>query len=133
MTSYWESLKFHTFLNSAVDGDKWSDSRFGRIILGEKAPGVSWIWVWVYPTVGLDMVAKRKSLPCFESNSRYEGRSHPLHLQSYLTWRKGWSWVWNRDWLFGFLTLRGSLYNKFRGVRRISLTCMSVYSFYVPY
>jgi hypothetical protein len=57
-------VKLHMFLNSALDGDKWSDLRVDRFTLGSH-----WIGGWVGPRAGLDAVANRKiPSPCQESN-----------------------------------------------------------------
>jgi hypothetical protein len=50
------------FLTSALVGGEWSDSRPGRITLGERAPGTHWIGGWLDPRAGLDDVEKRKFL-----------------------------------------------------------------------
>jgi hypothetical protein len=46
-------------MTSALVGDKWSDSRPGRFILGERAPGTRG---WVDPRAGLDDLEKWKFL-----------------------------------------------------------------------
>jgi hypothetical protein len=58
----------YAFLTSAVSGDKWSDSRPGRLTPRERAPGTHWIGGWVSPRAGLDTVVKRIPSPCRVSN-----------------------------------------------------------------
>jgi hypothetical protein len=58
-----------SFLISALDGGKWSGSRPGRLVAGERAPGTHWIGGWVGPRAGLEAATKRKSpSPCWKSN-----------------------------------------------------------------
>jgi hypothetical protein len=62
----------HAFLTLELDGDGWLASRLGRFSPG-KNPGTHWIGGWVDPRAGLDVVAKRKVLPCRESNPGCRG------------------------------------------------------------
>jgi hypothetical protein len=50
------------FLNSAVVGGEWSDSRPGCFTPAERTPGAHWVGGWVNPRVGLDDGEKRKFL-----------------------------------------------------------------------
>jgi hypothetical protein len=53
----------HTFLTSALDEGEWlAACPRGR------NPGTHWIGGWVDPRAGLEVVSKRKILPCRESN-----------------------------------------------------------------
>jgi hypothetical protein len=52
----------HIFLTSALVGGKWSASRPGHFIPGERASGTHWIGGWVGPKASLDYVEKRKFL-----------------------------------------------------------------------
>jgi hypothetical protein len=63
-----EQLKLHAFFTSALDGDEWLFSRPGCSYPRGKNPGTHWIGGWVSPKAGLDIVAKRKMLPCWKSN-----------------------------------------------------------------
>jgi hypothetical protein len=56
----------HEFLTSVVDGGEWSASRPGRFTSRERAHGTDLMGGWVGPRDGLDAVAKKKSLPCWE-------------------------------------------------------------------
>jgi hypothetical protein len=51
------------------DGSELSASRPCRFTPGEKAPGIHCTVGWVGPGAGLDVVKKRKSWPCRESNT----------------------------------------------------------------
>jgi hypothetical protein len=55
------AVELHAFLNSALDGGKWSALRPGRFTSRERAPGTHWIWSWVGPRASLDAVVKRKN------------------------------------------------------------------------
>jgi hypothetical protein len=46
---------------SALDRGEWSASRPGRFTPGVRAPGTHWIEVWVGPSAGLGVVAKRNN------------------------------------------------------------------------
>jgi hypothetical protein len=57
-------------LISALDGGEWSDSRPGRFIPRERAPGTHWIGGWVDPRTVLDAAKRKISSPRWESNPR---------------------------------------------------------------
>jgi hypothetical protein len=67
----------HAFLTSALDGGEWLDSRPGRFIPRESAPGNHWIGSGGGSRTGPDTeVAMRKNpCPCRESNLGRSGRS----------------------------------------------------------
>jgi hypothetical protein len=69
-----------SFLTSALDEREWSASRPDHFTPGEIANGTHWIGDWVGPRVGLDVVEKRKILPCRESNPAH---SPSLYRLSY--------------------------------------------------
>jgi hypothetical protein len=70
--------QLHTFLKSALHGDKWSTSCSGGFTPGERVPGTHWIGGWVGPRIGRNAVAKRKNpftVYCRESKSGRPARS----------------------------------------------------------
>jgi hypothetical protein len=62
-------VQIHVFLSSSVIGGEWSASCFGRFTAEERAPGTSWIGVWVGPTTGLTTWRGEKYGPYQHSNS----------------------------------------------------------------
>jgi hypothetical protein len=66
------------FLTAAVDGSEWSASRPCRF-----TAGTHWIGGWVGPRTGLDVVEKRKSCPCLDSNPDRPAHSLSLYRLSY--------------------------------------------------
>jgi hypothetical protein len=72
----WNTVEYHAFLTSTLDGGEWSASRSGRFTPGKRAPGTHWIGSRVDFRAGLYSVAKRKiPTPCRESNSARPARS----------------------------------------------------------
>jgi hypothetical protein len=55
-------VQIHIFLTSALVGGEWSNSRPGRYIPGERAPGTHWIGGWLDFKASLDDLEKRKFL-----------------------------------------------------------------------
>jgi hypothetical protein len=72
-------VEIHTFLNSALDGGKWSASRPGRFAPRERTPGIHWIGGWVDPRACLDDVEKREFSILLRLELRPLGR--PAHSQ----------------------------------------------------
>jgi hypothetical protein len=70
MKTYWGvEVYLHEFLNSALDGGKWSASRPSRFTPRERAHGTYCIEGWEDPGAGLDAVVKKKiPSPCWNSN-----------------------------------------------------------------
>jgi hypothetical protein len=76
------------FLTSTLYGGEWSHLCFGRFTLGEKLPHICRIEVWVYPTAGLNKVAKRKILilavnkttVVHPAASHFTDRANPAHI-----------------------------------------------------
>jgi len=52
--SFKAQIQLYAFLNSTLDGGKWSDSCPVRFIPGERAPGTYWIKGWVGLAAPLD-------------------------------------------------------------------------------
>jgi hypothetical protein len=82
-------VQLHAFLTSPLDGGEWLTPRLGPFNPGVRAPGTHWIGGWVGPSVGMDVVAKRKNSrhwTCQESNpSRYNDWATPMTIiQKYL-------------------------------------------------
>lgn len=56
------------FLTSEAEGSEWSSSRLGRLISGNRALGTHWIKGSVGPRGCLDVMKRKISEPCQESN-----------------------------------------------------------------
>lgn len=68
MKAYWEAdLEIHEFLTSTLKGE-WSAWRFGRFSPSERAPGIHSTVGWMRPTVGLEILEKRKKSPVTAGN-----------------------------------------------------------------
>jgi hypothetical protein len=65
MNSYGEmEVQLQVFFALTLNGGEWSVSRPDRFTSGERDAGTNFTEGWVYPTTGLDVVAKRNiSLP----------------------------------------------------------------------
>jgi hypothetical protein len=59
-------VQLHT-LTTALEGCEQLASRPGHLPPREKKTGSHWTGDWVGPRAGVDVVAKRKILPCLES------------------------------------------------------------------
>jgi hypothetical protein len=70
-------------MTSALEGDEWSASRFGRVTPWERAPGTHWIGRLVGIRACLDDMEKRKILPLPGIDPGRPARSPSLYRLSY--------------------------------------------------
>jgi len=77
-------LQLHAFLNSALDGGEWLDSRLRRFTPGERAPGIHLIGDWVDPKAGLDAVEKRIPAPTGSQTLAIQPVTKSLYWLSYI-------------------------------------------------
>ena len=54
-------VQFHSFLTSSLDRCEWLTPALAALPLA-KNPGTRWIWNWLIPRIGLNVVKKRKTL-----------------------------------------------------------------------
>jgi hypothetical protein len=60
----------YSFMNSALDGGGWSESRPGRVLSpGEDSPGTHWTGGWVGPRAGLGTEVRGKILYLYRGSN----------------------------------------------------------------